>query len=66
MCNSVGFELQIEKHGDRGTIVFTATLKDGDRKLSVYVDADYPDKDNDGSSVSGAAVIIGSTSSWEY
>ena len=24
--NSVGFEVQIEKNGDRGTIVFTATL----------------------------------------
>ena len=26
VCNSVGFEVQIEKNGDRGTIVFTATL----------------------------------------
>ena len=27
VCNSVGFEVQKEKNGDRGTIVFTATLK---------------------------------------
>ena len=26
VCNSLGFEVQKEKNGDRGTIVFTATL----------------------------------------
>ena len=33
--------------------------KDGDRKLSVYVDADYAKKDNDRRSVSGVAVTVG-------
>ena len=27
VCNSLGFEVQKQKNGDRGTIVFTATLK---------------------------------------
>ena len=36
-------------------------VKDGDRKLSVYVDADYANKDNDGRSVSGVAVMVGGT-----
>ena len=36
-------------------------VKDGDRKLSVYVDADYANKDNDRRSVSGAAVMVGGT-----
>ena len=35
--------------------------KDGDRKLSVYVDADYANKDNDRHSVSGVAVMVGGT-----
>ena len=35
-------------------------VKDGDRKLSVYVDANY-DKDNDRRSVSGVAVMVGGT-----
>ena len=26
VCNSLGFEVQKQKNGDRGTIVFTATL----------------------------------------
>ena len=26
VCNSLGFEVQKKKNGDRGTIVFTATL----------------------------------------
>ena len=34
-------------------------VKDGDRKLSVYVDADYANKDNDRRSVSGVAVMVG-------
>ena len=34
---------------------------DGDRKLSVYVDADYANKDNDRRSVSGVAVMVGGT-----
>ena len=36
-------------------------VKDGDQKLSVYVDADYANNDNDRRSVSGVAVIIGGT-----
>ena len=37
-------------------------VKDGDRKLSVYyVDADYANKDNDGRSLSGVAVMVGGT-----
>ena len=36
-------------------------VKDGDRKLSVYVDADYADKDKDRHSVSGVAVMVGGT-----
>ena len=34
-------------------------VKDGDRKLSVYVDADYANKDNGRRSVSGVAVMVG-------
>ena len=34
-------------------------VKDGDRELSVYVDADYANKDNDRRSVSGVEVIEG-------
>ena len=34
-------------------------VRDGDRKLSVYVDADYANKDNDRRSVSGVAVMVG-------
>ena len=37
------------------------SVKDGDRKLSVYVDADYANKDNDRRSVSGVAVMVGGT-----
>ena len=29
VCNSLGFEVQKQKNGDRGTIVFTATLRRG-------------------------------------
>ena len=36
-------------------------VKDGDRKLSVYVDADYANKDNDRRSVSGVTVMVGGT-----
>ena len=36
-------------------------VKDGDQKLSVYVDADYTNKDNDWRSVSGVAVTVGGT-----
>ena len=36
-------------------------VKDGDRKLSVYVDADHVNKDNDRRSVSGVAVMVGGT-----
>ena len=36
-------------------------VKDGDRKLSVYVDGDYANKDNDRRSVSGVAVLVGGT-----
>ena len=36
-------------------------VKDGDRKLSVYVDADYANKDSDRRSVSGVAVMVGGT-----
>ena len=36
-------------------------VKDDDRKLSVYVDADYANKDNDRRSVSGVAVMVGGT-----
>ena len=36
-------------------------VKDGDRKLSVYVDADYTNEDNDRCSVSGGAVMVGGT-----
>ena len=36
-------------------------VKDGDRKLSVYVDADYANKDNGRHSASGLAVIVGGT-----
>ena len=36
-------------------------VKDGDRKLSVYVDADYANKDNDRRSVSGIVVMVGGT-----
>ena len=36
-------------------------VKDGDRKLSVYVDADYANKDNDRRSVSGVAMMVGGT-----
>ena len=36
-------------------------VKDSDRKLSVYVDADYTNKDNDRRSVSGVAVMVGGT-----
>ena len=36
-------------------------VKNGDRKLSVYVDADYANKDNDRCSVSGVAVMVGGT-----
>ena len=34
-------------------------VRDGDRKLSVYVYADYANKDNDRRSVSGVAVMVG-------
>ena len=34
-------------------------VKDGDRKLSVYVDADYANKDNNRRSVSRVAVMVG-------
>ena len=34
-------------------------VKDGERKLSVYVDADYANKDNERRSVSGVAVMVG-------
>ena len=36
-------------------------VKDGGRKLFVYVDADYANKDNDRRSVSGVAVMVGGT-----
>ena len=36
-------------------------VKDGDRKFSVYVEADYANKDNDRRSVSGVAVMVGGT-----
>ena len=36
-------------------------VKHGDRKLSVYVDADYANRDNDRRSVSGVAVMVGGT-----
>ena len=36
-------------------------LKDGDRKLSVYVDADHTNKDNGRRSVSGVAVMVAGT-----
>ena len=36
-------------------------VKDGDRKFSVYVDADYANKDNDRRSVSRVAVMVGGT-----
>ena len=36
-------------------------VNNGDRKLSVYVDADYANKDNDRRSVSGVAVMVGAT-----
>ena len=36
-------------------------VKDGDLKLSVYVDADYANEDNDRRSVSGVAVMVGGT-----
>ena len=36
-------------------------VKDGDLKLSVYVDADYASKDNDRRSLSGVAVMVGGT-----
>ena len=36
-------------------------VRNGDRKLSVYVDADYANKDSDGRSVSGVAVMVGGT-----
>ena len=36
-------------------------VKDGNRKLSVYVDADYANKDSDRRSVSGVAVMVGGT-----
>ena len=38
-----------------------AVRKDSDLKFSVYVDADYADKDNDRCSVSGVAVMVGGT-----
>ena len=40
-------------------------VKDGDRKLSVYVDADHANKDNDRCSVSTVAVMAGGTVSCE-
>ena len=36
-------------------------VRDGDRKLSVYVEADYVNKNNDRRSVSGVAVIVRGT-----
>ena len=36
-------------------------VEDGDRKLSVYVDADYANKDNDRRSVSGVAAMVEGT-----
>ena len=36
-------------------------MKDGDLKLSVYVDTDYANKDNDRRSLSGVAVMVGGT-----
>ena len=36
-------------------------VKEGDRKLFVYVDEDYANKNNDRRSVSGAAVVVGGT-----
>ena len=36
-------------------------VKDGDRRRSVYLDADYANKDNDRRSVSGVAVMVGGT-----
>ena len=47
----------LDKTKDLG-LVF---VKDGDRKLSVYVDADYANKDNDRRSVFGVAVMVGGT-----
>ena len=44
----------LNKTKDEG-LVF---VNDGDLKLSVYVDADYADKDNDRRSVSGVAVMV--------
>ena len=45
MCvNSVGFEVQIEKKGDRGTIVFTAILNKVKKTVSYHVCAGYPPK----------------------
>ena len=45
------------KTKDLGLVI----VKDDDRKLSVYVDADYANKDNDRRSVSGVAVMVGGT-----
>ena len=36
-------------------------VKDGDRKLSVFVHADHVNKDNERRSVSGVAVMVGGT-----
>ena len=36
-------------------------VKDGDRKIYVYVDADYANKNNDRRSVLGVAVMVGGT-----
>ena len=36
-------------------------VKGGNLKLSVYVDADYANKENDWRSVSGVAVMVGGT-----
>ena len=47
----------LNKTNDLG-LVF---VKDGDRKLSVYVVVDYANKDNDRRSVSGVAVMVGGT-----
>ena len=47
----------LNKTEDPGLVL----VEDGDRKLSVYVDADYANKDDDRRSVSGVVVMVGGT-----
>ena len=55
------FNLRVSSLTEPGLYKKLVFVKDGDRKLSVYVDADYANKDNGRRSVSGVAVMVEGT-----